>query len=322
MKKTFKYIGLLIFAIILFVLAAIIYISSALPSIELRENFKAELTPDKIERGKYLVNSVTACFHCHSTVDFTQYSGRVVKGAEGKGGRFYPEEGGFPGNFYSSNITPHNLKDWTDAEIFRAITSGVSKDGRALFPLMPYNQYKYLTIDDAQAIIAYLRTIDPIEADYAKSEFSFPFSLIMKTIPDDAASTEKSMLSDKFEYGKYLVNIAGCEDCHSLTDGADKVEGMRFAGGFEIPMETGGICVSANITPDIETGIGSWSKDMFIQRFKFYENNDSLFVNHGEPNSEMPWGIYSRMTKEDLGSIYDFLRTVKPVKNNITKFIL
>lgn len=320
MKKTFKYIGVGVALILLLIFAGLIYINSTFPSIELKENFKAEITPDKIERGKYLVNSVTACFHCHSTIDFTKFSGKVVEGAEGKGGRFYPEEAGFPGTFYSSNITPHNLKDWTDAEIFRAITSGVSKDGRALFPLMPFNQYKYLTIEDAQAIIAYLRTIEPIEADYAKSEFNFPFSLIMKTIPYDAAPTEKSMFSNKLEYGKYLVNIAGCEDCHSLMDGGNKLEGMNFAGGFEIPMETGGTCVSANITPDIETGIGSWTKDMFIQRFKFYENNDSLYVNHGDPNSEMPWSIYSRMTEEDLGSIYAYLRTVKPVNNHITKF--
>ncbi len=101
---------------------------------------------------------------------------------------------------------------------------------------------------------------------------------------------------------------------------ANPVEGMDFAGGFEIPMETGGICRSANITPDVETGIGSWTKDMFIKRFKFYENNDSLFVNHGDSNSEMPWSVYARMTEEDLGSIYDYLRTVKPVKNRITKF--
>ncbi len=110
MKKTFKYIGLVVFAILLFVFAAVIYISSAFPDIELHEDFKAELTPENIERGKYLVNSVTACFHCHSTVDFTKFSGKIVEGTEGKGGRYYPEEGGFPGNFYSSNITPYNLK--------------------------------------------------------------------------------------------------------------------------------------------------------------------------------------------------------------------
>ncbi len=59
---------------------------------------------------------------------------------------------------------------------------------------MPYSHYKHLTIEDAKSIIAYLRTLKPIEADYEKSEFTFPFSLILKTIPEDAEPTEKNML--------------------------------------------------------------------------------------------------------------------------------
>ena len=162
MKKTFKYIGLGISLILLLILAAIIYLNSALPNIELRENYKAELSPKNIERGKYLANSVTSCFHCHSNVNFEKFSGEIVAGTIGKGGRVQSEEMGFPGNFYSSNITPHNLGNWTDAEIYRSLTSGVNKEGEPLFPLMPYSHYKYLTEEDAESIIAYLRTLQPI----------------------------------------------------------------------------------------------------------------------------------------------------------------
>ncbi len=320
MKKTLKYIGFGISAILLVIIIAVIYINSALPNIELREGFKAELTPENIERGKYLVNSVTSCFHCHSNVNFEKFSGEIVAGTLGKGGRIQTEASGFPGNFYSSNITPYNLGNWSDAEIYRSLTSGVNKAGEPLFPLMPYSHYKYLTQEDAKSIIAYLRTLQPIEADYAESEFSFPFSLILRTIPSEPEPTANLDKNNNIEYGKYLVDIAGCESCHTPSDKGTPIEGMSFAGGFEIPMETGGVCRAANITPDKETGIGSWSKEQFIQRFKFYENNDSLKVNHGDFNSEMPWTVYSTMIEEDLGSIYDYLRTVKPVKNNIVKF--
>lgn len=320
MKKTLKYIGFGLSAILLVIIIAVIYINTALPNIELREGFKAELTPEKIERGKYLVNSVAACFHCHSEVNFEKFSGQIVKGAIGKGGRHYEEKGGFPGNFYSSNITSYNLREWSDAEIYRAITSGIRKDGEPLFPLMPYYTYKYLTDEDAKSIIAYLRTLEPIEANYAKSEFSFPFSLILRTIPNEPEPIKSVDKTNSLEYGKYLVTIGGCESCHSPQEGGSKIDGMEFSGGFEIPMETGGVCRAANITPDKETGIGSWSKEQFIQRFKFYENNDSLDIKHGDFNSEMPWTVYASMTEEDLGSIYDYLRTVKPVKNNIVKF--
>lgn len=320
MKKTLKYIGFGLSAILLVIIVAVIYINSALPNIELREGFKAELTPEKIERGKYLVNSVAACFHCHSEVNFEKFSGQIVKGAIGKGGRYYDEKLGFPGNFYSSNITSYSLREWSDAEIYRAITSGITKDGEPLFPLMPYYTYKYLTDEDAKSIIAYLRTLEPIEANYSKSEFSFPFSLILRTIPNEPTPIKRIDKTNSVEYGKYLVTIAGCESCHSPQEGGSKIDGMEFSGGFELPMETGGVCRAANITPDKETGIGSWSKAKFIERFKFYENNDSLDIKPGDFNSEMPWKVYATMTEEDLGAIYDYLTTVKPVKNNIVKF--
>ena len=321
MKKFGKILGYLAIILIVVIIVTITYIKNALPSVELNNEFKAELTDQNLKRGEYLVNSVTACFHCHSDVDFSKFSGKIVENTEGQGGRFYPEGGGFPGNFYASNITPHNLGDWTDAEIYRSITSGISKNGEPLFPLMPYYSYRYLTEDDAKSIVAYLRTLSPIKADYEKSEFSFPFSLILRTIPDVAAPSEIDR-SNSVEYGKYLATIAGCESCHSPSEGGSKIEGMEYSGGFEIPMETGGSCVAANITQDVETGIGSWSKEKFIERFKYYENNDSLNVNHGEFNSEMPWRIYAGMTEEDLGAIYDFLKTVKPVKNKVNKFSL
>ena len=322
MKKSIKYLLSVALFISFLIISAIIYISNYLPNVELKPNFKAELTVDNIKRGEYLVNSVTACFHCHSEVDFSQFSGKILVGTEGAGGRYYPEEGGFPGEFYASNITPHNLAEWSDAEIYRAITSGVSKNGEPLFPLMPYASYRYLTEEDAKSIIAYLRTLNEVNTDYTPPSFNFPFSLILRTIPSEAEPMLNIDISDPVEYGEYLVNISGCADCHTPKVEGQKIEGMDFAGGFEIPMETGGFCRTANITPDNETGIGSWSKDTFIKRFKYYENNDSLFVKNGEFNSEMPWKIYAGMTNEDLGAIYEYLRTVKPVKNQIERFSL
>lgn len=318
--KTIKYLGIVLILIIVVGVILISYINIFYPNIELRENYKIELTPGKIERGKYLVESVTACFHCHSTVNFTEFSGKIVKGTEGKGGRFYPEEGGFPGNFYASNITPHNIGSWSDAEILRALVNGVSKTGDALFPLMPYGKYKYLTEEDAASIIAYLRTLNPIKADYKKSEFNFPFSTILKTIPEEYEPRQSVNKANSIEYGKYLIDIASCESCHTPSKKGEPIEGMEFAGGFEIPMETGGISRAANITPNKNTGIGNWNKDMFIAKFKSYEHNDSLFVNEGQFNSEMPWRIYATMSEEDLGSIYDYLKTVKPINNKIEKF--
>jgi hypothetical protein len=74
-------------------------------------------------------------------------------------------EMGLPGRITSKNLTSDaktGLGSWTDGEILRAIREGVSKDGHALFPLMPYPNYRTMSDEDAYAIVAYLRTLKPV----------------------------------------------------------------------------------------------------------------------------------------------------------------
>lgn len=82
-----------------------------------------------IARGKYLANHVAVCMDCHSTRKWNKYSGPMDENAQGAGGEIFDQNMGFPGKFISPNITPYALREWTDGEIFRAITSGVNKDG-------------------------------------------------------------------------------------------------------------------------------------------------------------------------------------------------
>jgi hypothetical protein len=100
------------------------------------------------------------------------------------------------------------------------------------------------------------------------------------------------------------------------------IEGMGFAGGFEFPLETGGVCRSSNITPDPETGIGNWTKEAFIAKFKSFQ--DSIFTPHkikeGQLNTEMPWTYYADMREEDLGAIYDYLMSLEPISHKVEKF--
>jgi hypothetical protein len=94
--------------------------------------------------------------HCHGQRDFTKFSGPVIPGTEGKGGQ--PEGKGV----YAANITPTVLGNWTDEEVVRAITTGITKTGDTLFPTMPYRDYRYMSKEDATSIVAYLRTLKPI----------------------------------------------------------------------------------------------------------------------------------------------------------------
>jgi hypothetical protein len=97
--------------------------------------------------------------------------------------------------------------------------------------------------------------------------------------------------------------------------------GKEFAGGFEFPLPGGGVVRSANITPDADTGIGTWTEQQFIDKFKAFQGAPvrSLTPAEQRENTVMPWIGYAGMTEEDLGAIYTYLRTVKPVVNRVQK---
>ncbi len=226
------------------------------------------------------------------------------------------------GTLRPSNITPAALGNWSDGEIVRAITSGVNKNGEALFPMMPYPIYNSMAQDDAEAIVAYLRTLPAIENEVPKSTINFPLNLIMRTIPQPYEPKPRPEPLDTLAYGKYLSTIAGCQFCHTPTDDKGQpLPGMAFAGGMEFKFPWGAVVRSANITPEEDTGIGAWDKAYFVGRFKEYADSagSHIAVEKNGDNTVMPWTMYAGMTEEDLGAIFSFLLTVQPVKNVVEK---
>lgn len=312
--------GVVFLIVVILILAGFIYFNSTFPKVGPAANLTVKATPERIERGKYLANHVTVCMDCHSSRDWTRFSGPLIHGTEGKGGENFGKELGLPGTLYTKNITPYNLGSWSDGELFRVITSGVTKDGRVLFPIMNYPGFSQMGEEDIYSIIAYIRTLKPIENKVPDSKLDFPMNFIVKTLPQPYSSKKVPDRSDKVAYGKYLVTIAGCADCHTQSVKGEPVQGMHLAGGTVIKLPFG-ILRSANITPDKETGIGSWTKEDFIKRFKAYDN-DTVFakVNRNEFNTIMPWQFFAGMTEEDLGSIYEYLRSLKPVRNIVNRF--
>lgn len=323
MKKFLK-VFLILFAVVVFAVASFLtYVKTALPDVGPAPDLKVEITPERIERGSYLANHVAVCMDCHSSRDWSQFSGPIVPGTLGKGGETFDQKFGFPGAFYSKNITPAALENWTDGEIFRAITSGVNKDGKALFPVMPHPSYGKMSEEDIKSIIAYVRTIPAIENEVKESVADFPMNFIINTIPQKPQFREIPAKTDVVKYGEYLITAASCVDCHSMKDKGAFVEGMQYAGGFEFPFPDGSMVRSSNITPDKETGIGKWSKGLFISRFKMYADTSYISpkIAPGQFNSIMPWVMYAGMSEEDLGAIYEYLASLKPVAHKVEKFV-
>lgn len=119
-----------------------------------------------------------------------------------------------------------------------------------------------------------------------------------------------------------MVNASGCIECHTQVDKGQIILEQAFSGGREFAFPDKSVVRSSNITPDEETGIGKLTKEVFVQKFKAYADSSYVppNVRPGEFNSIMPWTMYAHMTEEDLGAIYAYLRSIKPVKNTVVKF--
>jgi mono/diheme cytochrome c family protein len=323
MKKFFKITGYLLGVVVLVIAGLVGYIAYFLPNTGTPPNLSVDLTTKRVERGHYLANSVMLCMDCHSTRDWSLFAGPPKPGTLGVGGEHFNRDMGFPGDVYSRNITPSHLKDWTDGELYRAITTGVSKDGSAIFPLMPYKYYGKMDPEDIYSVIAYLRTLEPIASENKKTQLDFPVNLLINLDPQKAAPVTRPDPKDSVSYGAYMVNAAGCAECHSPVDNTAKViAGKEFTGGREFKMP-GGLLRTPNITPDRETGIGTWDATTFVNRFKMYA--DSSYkpkkIQMGEFNSIMPWVMYAQMTESDIRAMFAYLRTLQPVKNSIERYV-
>lgn len=296
-------------------------IAASIASFALWADARAPRRPSAavLERGRYLAEHVAACIDCHSGRDFGRYAGPVISGTEGMGGAPFGAELGLPGTFYARNITPAGIGRWTDHELRRAITAGVSRGGDPLFPIMPWPAFQSLCESDYQAIVAYIRTLRPIAHRVPAAEWKIPRPATGGVVAPRLA-VKCPERSDTVAYGRYLVTLASCNDCHTPTERGAPVEARRLAGGVELPLPTGGVIRSANLTPDRETGIGNWSRDTFIAKFRTHTAESVPAVAPGELNTYMPWTVYAGMTDDDLGAIYDYLRTVPAVVNPMDRF--
>jgi mono/diheme cytochrome c family protein len=308
--------------IIVVIVAALSYLKLGLPNVGAAPELHVAITPERVQHGDYLANHVSLCMDCHSTRDWSKYSAPMIPGTNGKGGELFDEKLGFPGVFYSKNITPANLKDWTDGDIFRTITTGVDKDGNALFPVMPYHYYARMDKEDIYDIIAYIRSLPPIENKTPDHKIDFPMNFILNTIPQKASFSVKPPKSDTIKYGAYLVNAAACMECHTPVKKGQVISELAFSGGrdFHLP---NGVVNSANITPDKPTGIGGWTAEQFVARFKAYQDKANLpTMTATDVNTIMPWTMLGGMDTSDLRSIFAYLQTVKPIKKEVVHFVL
>jgi hypothetical protein len=318
MKPLVKWLVIPLATVATLIGAGTTYLLAAFPKAPM-PTLKVEPSPELHERGKYLAHHVSVCMDCHAERDWSRFSGPPKDGTLGHGGERFSHEMGLPGEIHSKNITPGAIGKWSDAELARAITTGISQDGHALFPIMPYQYYRHLCDRDLRAVIAYVRSLPASGEKQPETVLDFPVNLIVRTIPeapDPWGCTEPGQA----DHGKYLTTIAGCPECHTEQKDGQKI-GKPFAGGWRFPLPGGAHVTSKNITPDKETGIGNWTREQFVMMFRARGAEGGAFpVPAGGRQTIMPWSMYGGMTEADLGAIYDYLRTVPAVKHQVADF--
>jgi mono/diheme cytochrome c family protein len=274
---------------------------------------KAPATPEAIERGRYLAMHVTGCIACHSETDFAAPGDPLIAGREGSG-KEWPEIPEFPGRLRAPNITSDKetgLGNWTDGEIVRAMREGVSRDGRPLFPMMPYGTFAtHLSDEDALAIVAYLRTLPPIAKKVDPVEVGFPVSMFVRTAPKpvERPLAKAPDPSDTLARGRWLLQAMSCADCHTPSEKGEPLPGKQYAGGASFPLPAGTVYAS-NITSDKATGIGAYSDEDLLRVLS------EGIGKAGQPLYLMPWPFYKGLTDADKKALIAALREIPPVSN-------
>lgn len=285
---------------------------------------KVEITPEKIALGKKLAEGIMACGSCHTT---GTYQGEPRQDMQLAGDVIYSQ---MEGKIAVPNITPDRetgIGSWTDGEIIRAITKGLNRDNRVLVPLMPWANYgAVLTREESEALVAYLRAgVAPVNHKPEDTDLTMLMSAIISTgmvynmfAKEPFFNDYKPSRATPVDRGKRLGYLGMCVDCHSYAPKMGPRFGEPLAGGIVV-QKTGGLAVvAANLTPDMETGIGSFSDEELYDSIKYGKRLRPL------PDTDMVrWPMMPRipyhtsLTDDEIGDLIAFFRSQEPVKHDI-----
>lgn len=307
-RRVLKVVGYGLGGLVLLVIAAATFAGMKRPATSPPPAQKVDATPARVARGDYLFHHVAGCATCHSGHLTDRVGWPLDPTADGAGFCIPQKFGGG----CSPNLTPGKggISSWTDGELLVAIRQGVTRDGRVLFGMPSSEQFRSLSDEDAQAVVAYLRTLKPVEHEVEAGGAPFPLNLIQKFQTQPLEGPVAAVTpGETAAYGRYLISVAGCAGCHTGP------QGEPFAGGQEFHGPSG-VERAANLTPDVKTGLGAITKAQFIAIFRTQDElirRGTAQVNH----VVMPWSAFGGMSDADLGAIWTALREVPPVSHAV-----
>jgi len=290
MKKVLKLIGKIVGGLVGLIVIAILAVM-AIGYFRFHKTYAIDVsgieipTDDaSIARGGHLVQAVAHCGYCHGT----DFSGEYIINKPGEEGivvapNLTSGEGGIGASF-------------TDEDWVRAIYHGVNQQGRSVI-IMPSLFFHVMSEKDITSIIAYMKTVPPVDNVLPETKpgpmvylliGAGPFAEEMsaRVIDHDAPFGQTPAEGETPEYGEYLVTIGQCRACH----------GDELAGGRVNPSAP----VGPNLTPGGEPGF--WSEETFFSVIR-----TGMHPSGHELDSYMPWKFFSNMTDSELRAIRAYL---------------
>jgi mono/diheme cytochrome c family protein len=252
------------------------YRSYAVPAPEM----SVALTPENIQRGEHLADSF--CTSCHSTSGELPLAGGLDLASD------------FPiplGSFIASNLTPAGpLKDWSDGEIFNSMRHAVDPQGRRLV-IMSNARMRYLSDEDLQAVIAYLRSQPAVENETPEPPDQLNLLAVVMLgsgmLPEGLPPVKGAIVAPPkgatVEYGEYILNFQDCRVCH----------GEDLKGGVEGQLAP----IGWNLDP-----VKSWTAEEFISAMRSGVNPQGYKF-----SANMPWQQIGRMDDVELQAMYAYL---------------
>lgn len=290
-RRFFRWIGIVLGSVIALVLvAAVILYVVGRARLNKRYDMAVAAVPvvsnaDTLARGQHLATAISICASCHGEnfggmVSFavpnllTIPTPNLTSGAGGIGGLY------------------------SDADWVRAIRNGVARDGRALI-VMPSSAFHFLDDADVGALIAYLKSLPPVDSDLPARRVEplaylmagagmFPPSAVDRI---DHANTPPAAPEHGVTaaYGEYLTHT--CTECHGA-----ELNGAPFGPpGQEVP--------TPNLTPGGE--LMAWSQEQFLTLMR-----TGVTPTGRQLSTEMPWESFGQMSDEELQAVWLFLQSL------------
>lgn len=295
MNSVLKWILIVVGALVALVLVAVLGLF-LMGSNKLSRDYQVQIDPVTVpadgaalERGEHLVEAVGVCIGCHG---------------EDLGGAEFLNDPGFA-VVYAPNLTPGNGGvgvQYEDEDWVLAIRHGVGGDGRGLIG-MPSQHYTHFGDEDLGAMVAYLKTLPPVDRQIPVRQGALPAKIFVglgafplaPDLIDHQMERSSPSIEDERAYGGYLSYVAVCRDCHAAN----------LAGNTD----PNGPPLGPNITPGGE--LSDWTEEDFITALRTGRTPEG-----GQITEEMPWLEYRNMTDAELSALWAYLSSLEPLPDN------